>query len=113
MSKKNNKATKRKAHEFDIQREKQEAEQRAKKLEKKQKNGVQKKTGKGVRIRKGVVLKGIKVVDSESKKKVKKIIAKMAATKHMEVDGGQPAAKKQKKAKTAAGGKGGDAMDTQ
>lgn len=53
MSKKNNKGTKRKAHDFDLQREKAEAEKRAAKLAKQQNAGVKKvKKSKGVRIRK-------------------------------------------------------------
>ncbi|KAG2436157.1 hypothetical protein HYH02_011661 [Chlamydomonas schloesseri] len=92
MSKKNNKGTKRKAHDFDLQREKAEAEKRAAKLAKKQNAGVKKvKKSKGVRIRKGVVLKGIKVVDAESKQKVRKELAKAARSKarsRMDVDDG-------------------------
>jgi hypothetical protein len=94
MSKKNNKATKRNRHDFDIQREKEEAGQRAAKLAKKQKAGVKKvKKSKGVRIRKGVVVKGIKVVDAESKAKLKAVIAKAAKAKakaKMDVDGEAP-----------------------
>ncbi|PNW83089.1 hypothetical protein CHLRE_06g306100v5 [Chlamydomonas reinhardtii] len=96
MSKKNNKGTKRKAHDFDLQREKAEAEKRAAKLAKQQNAGVKKvKKSKGVRIRKGVVLKGIKVVDAESKQKVRKELAKAARVKarsRMDVDDGAAAA---------------------
>ncbi|GLC48241.1 hypothetical protein PLESTB_000074400 [Pleodorina starrii] len=103
MSKKNNKGTKRKAHDFDLQREKEEAEKRAKKLLKKQNAGVQKvKKNKGVRIRKNVVIKGIKVVDAESKAKVKAVVAKAARAKakaKMDVDDtAAPTVKRVKKA---------------
>ncbi|GFR49040.1 hypothetical protein Agub_g11064 [Astrephomene gubernaculifera] len=119
MSKKNNKSTKRKAHEFDLQREKAEADERAKKLAKKQNAGVQKvKKNKGVRIRKGVVVKGIKVVDAETKSKVKSVLAKAARAKakaRMDVDdAAAPRVKRTKKtsgnSKKAAGK---DMMDTQ
>ena len=90
MSKKNDKGAKRRAHDFDVQREKEEAEKRAIKLAKKQKAGIQKvKKSKGVRIRKGVVIKGIKVTDAESKSKVKAMVAKAAKVKakaRMDID---------------------------
>ncbi|KXZ54534.1 hypothetical protein GPECTOR_4g599 [Gonium pectorale] len=119
MSKKNNKSTKRKAHDFDLQREKQEAEKRAKKLAKTQQAGVQKvKKSKGVRIRKGVTVKGIKVVDAETKSKVKAVLAKAAKAKaksRMEVDdAAAPRVKRTKKVAAKGGKKAGaaDAMDT-
>lgn len=92
MSKKNNKTTKRNVHNVDIQREKEANAAKQKKAEKKRaalatKGGATlKKKVKGVRIRKGVTIKGIKVVDSESKKKLKKLLKARAAMNEMEVD---------------------------
>ncbi|GIL83099.1 hypothetical protein Vretimale_11409 [Volvox reticuliferus] len=119
MSKKNNKGTKRKAHDFDLQREKAEAEKRAAKLAKKQNAGVKKvKKNKGVRIRKGVVIKGIKVVDAESKAKVKSVIAKAAKAKakaKMDIDeAAAPIIKRTKKVKKSSSNSiKQDMMDTQ
>ncbi|EFJ52052.1 hypothetical protein VOLCADRAFT_87197 [Volvox carteri f. nagariensis] len=119
MSKKNNKGTKRKAHEFDLQREKAEAEKRASKLAKKHQAGVKKlKKNKGVRIRKGVVIKGIKVVDAESKAKVKSVLAKAAkarAKAKMDIDdaAAQPVKRTKKARASSKNSRDKDTMDVQ
>lgn len=81
MSKKNNKHTRANRRTFDLEREKREAEAKMLKLQKKAMKPEAGKKVKGVRVRKGVVIKGIKVVDSDSKKKVVRILKKRAAAK--------------------------------
>lgn len=99
MSKKNNKSTKKRAHSFALRREADDAAKRKvtqeKKAAKAMKNpGVKKaqpKKKKGLRIRKNVVIRGVKVKDAETKKKVKKILAAEAAMREMQVDGDEAA----------------------
>lgn len=101
MSKKNKLSTRRAAHAFDLERERVEREQKLKKQAKKQEKvlkGVVKPKQKGIRIRKGVRVRGIIVKDSDSKKKALKILRKEKAMRSMEVD----AAPKAKHTKRAA-----------
>uniref|UniRef100_A0A7S0UIA3 Uncharacterized protein n=1 Tax=Polytomella parva TaxID=51329 RepID=A0A7S0UIA3_9CHLO len=84
MSKKNNKGTKRRQHTFDLQREKELLQLQKVKQDKKEQSicargGITKVKSKGFRLRKGAVIKGIKVTDSESKKKIKLLVKKSAA----------------------------------
>uniref|UniRef100_A0A7S3R983 Uncharacterized protein n=1 Tax=Dunaliella tertiolecta TaxID=3047 RepID=A0A7S3R983_DUNTE len=84
MSKKNSLAQKRKRHEYDMRCEKEAAEKKQKaslkKAEKKIDKPLKKKT-KSIRIRRGVKLRGIKVKDADSKKKVRKLLAQEQAMK--------------------------------
>lgn len=109
MSKKNKLSTRRNAHAFDLEREKKHADAVKKKQEKKAakaaKGGVVKKKSKGIRVRKGVKIKGIKVTDSDSKKKVLQLLKAEEAMRHMEVEDTAPK-KKSKKVKVSV-----DAME--
>mmetsp|Transcript_6368 Transcript_6368/g.14133 ORF Transcript_6368/g.14133 Transcript_6368/m.14133 type:complete len:132 (+) Transcript_6368:59-454(+) len=93
MSKKNNKQTKRNAHAYDLQKEKEAQDKRQKKLEQKASKvtsgGVKKiKRNKGIRIRKNARLKGIHVQDADSKRKVKQLLKAEAAMRDMDCDTG-------------------------
>lgn len=99
MSKKNNLTTRKNAHKYDLEREKEAKEKREKALKKKdQKLKTKKQVDKpksktalkfsrrGFRIKKNVTIKGIKVVDGSSKKKIRKLLAAEAAMREMEVE---------------------------
>lgn len=99
MSKKNNQATRRNLHAARLAKEKEEAEKRKAKQEHKaarlaaaDRMGVQapkrlkKKAKKGVRIKKHVVVRGVKVTDAESKRKIKEMLAAEEAMRDMMMD---------------------------
>ncbi|KAL4444659.1 hypothetical protein ABPG77_002476 [Micractinium sp. CCAP 211/92] len=99
MSKKNNQATRRNMHAARLAKEKEEAEKRKAKQEHKatrlaaaERVGVQapkrlkKKAKKGVRIKKHVVVRGVKVTDAESKRKIKEMLAAEEAMRAMMMD---------------------------
>eukprot|EP00884_Botryococcus_braunii_P019319 jgi/Botrbrau1/6070/Bobra.177_1s0010.1 len=77
MSKKNNLKIRARQHEFDLRREKEALQKKNVKADKKrgkqQLTGVKKRKvkNKPIRLRKGKFVKGIKIVDSDSKKKAK------------------------------------------
>ncbi|GAB4821294.1 hypothetical protein N2152v2_008340 [Parachlorella kessleri] len=113
MSKKNNKHTRQRHLEAAKEREKEALLKRQDKLQKRKADDSKKDTSLGVkatatkktkkkaiRIKKNVVIRGIKVRDAESKKKVKEVLAAEEAMREMMVDEA-PAAKKEKKAKKA------------
>lgn len=119
MSKKNNKSIKARAHAHALEREKLQrerleklAEKNARRVQRKEERaaaagGVAKKKHKNFRIRKGVHIKGIKVVDSETKHKALRALKRAQAAKMMEVDGaaagsGKAARKKKGKVKVVA-----------
>ncbi|PSC68966.1 OTU domain-containing protein isoform X1 [Micractinium conductrix] len=99
MSKKNNQGTRRNMHAARLAREKEDAENRAAKAAHKAQRlaaaeqiGVaapkrlKRKAKKGVRIKKHVVVRGVKVTDAESKKKIKEMLAAEEAMKAMMMD---------------------------
>jgi hypothetical protein len=91
MSKKNNKGTRRRRHEHDLQREKEAAQEIAKKSQKMEEklkvtNTKPRKKVTGIRIRKNVTVKGIKVNDSDTKKKVKLLLKQECLSRHMDMN---------------------------
>ncbi|WIA16372.1 hypothetical protein OEZ85_013068 [Tetradesmus obliquus] len=100
MSKKNNKKIIARKHAHDLKLEKEAQEKLKKQQEKAQRKkerqlaatGVVKTKRKGLRIRKGVRVKGIKVVDADSKKAVLNLLKQEQAEKLMEVDDAPAAA---------------------
>lgn len=85
MSKKNNLKTRKNAHDYALQREKDLEQKRVAKQERKKQareskmsvDGGTKKTKKktkGIRLKKNVVFRGIKIKDAASKQKVKEMI---------------------------------------
>ncbi|KAK9904339.1 hypothetical protein WJX75_009624 [Coccomyxa subellipsoidea] len=91
MSKKNKKSTQRKRHAHDLQREKLDVVKRQLKVQKKEKKQTisqakPKKKLKGIRIRKGAHVKGIKIVDAASKKKAREALAAEQELRRMEVE---------------------------
>ncbi|CAK0782863.1 hypothetical protein CVIRNUC_006058 [Coccomyxa viridis] len=93
MSKKNKKSTKRAQHDFDVQREKLEVVKKQLKVQKKQQKVVASKDTpkkklkqKGIRIRKGVRIRGIKITDAASKKKARDTLEAEAALRKMDVE---------------------------
>ncbi|PRW45646.1 OTU domain-containing protein isoform X1 [Chlorella sorokiniana] len=106
MSKKNNQQTRQRMHAARLEKEKEDAAKRDAKLAKKQQRlkaaesmGVaapkrlKRKQKKGVRIKKHVVIRGVKITDAESKRKVKEMLAAEEAMKDlmMDAEGGEPA----------------------
>mmetsp|Transcript_5907 Transcript_5907/g.11532 ORF Transcript_5907/g.11532 Transcript_5907/m.11532 type:complete len:114 (-) Transcript_5907:1433-1774(-) len=103
MSKKNNRKLRHQAHQYALRKEKEEREKQQKKIERKKQNeetlnimkkleidsnrkpqavsklgatvSKKKTKRKGVRLRKNTVVRGIKIKDAESKKRVKEILA--------------------------------------
>lgn len=115
MSKKNSLKKRRSVHEADLQLERQAKEELAKKREKKAKKtereerkGVvkPKHKKKAIKLRKGIKIRGIKVVDSESRKKVRHVLAAEAALRRMEVEDGPGSSAAKAKAKGSTGLKG-------
>ncbi|KAF6251223.1 hypothetical protein COO60DRAFT_1702446 [Scenedesmus sp. NREL 46B-D3] len=100
MSKKNNKKIIARKHAHDLKLEKEARDKLQKQQEKAQRKkdrqlaatGVVKTKRKGLRIRKGVRVKGIKVVDAESKRRVLDLLKQEQAEKLMEVDDAPAAA---------------------
>ncbi|CAL5220317.1 g2306 [Coccomyxa viridis] len=91
MSKKNKKSTKRAQHAFDVQRERLEVVKKQLKVQKKQQKATPvkdspKKKLKGIRIRKGVRIRGIKITDAASKKKARDTLEAEAALRKMDVE---------------------------
>ncbi|BDA45786.1 hypothetical protein COCOBI_07-5730 [Coccomyxa sp. Obi] len=91
MSKKNKKSTQRARHANDLQREKLEVVKKQLKVQKKEKKQAvspakPKKKLKGIRIRKGARVKGIKIVDAASKKKALEALAAEQELRRMEVE---------------------------
>lgn len=94
MSKKNKLSTRKNSHSHILEREKADQLKRqtkAKKIDKKvnkaKKDGkVVKNKFKGIRIKKGVRIKGIKVTDADSKKKAIKLLKAEQAMREMDVD---------------------------
>jgi hypothetical protein len=91
MSKKNCKATRRRTHATDLAKERELKAKRDKTAQKRaaaaQRKGVPPKTKvKAIRVRKGVRIKGIKVVDAESKKAARQAIAEGKREAAMDAD---------------------------
>lgn len=99
MSKKNNQGTRRNMHAARLEKEKEDADKRKAKSEYKKdrlaaadRMGVaapkrlKRKAKKGVRIKKHVVVRGIKVTDAESKQKIKEVLAAEHAMKELMMD---------------------------
>eukprot|EP00879_Flechtneria_rotunda_P008099 GHRR01008483.1.p1 GENE.GHRR01008483.1~~GHRR01008483.1.p1 ORF type:complete len:141 (+),score=61.35 GHRR01008483.1:122-544(+) len=105
MSKKNNRKIIARKHAHDLQCEKEAQQKLARKQQKieRKKERQLAATGavatkqKGLRLRKGAKVKGIKVTDAESKRKVLELLKAEQAAKHMDVD--PAAAKADKKLK--------------
>ncbi|KAK9861063.1 hypothetical protein WJX84_001853 [Apatococcus fuscideae] len=97
MSKKNNKTTQRNQHAFDLRREKEAIQKKNKaqtKHSKKSSPGkaVTKTKNKGFRIKKGVIIKGIRIKDAASKQKARELLAAEQALRVMEPASSSPEA---------------------
>lgn len=95
MSKKNNLGTRKRIHDADLRKEKEDREKREAIQKKKQvalkAGGVQKeKKRKAIRIRKGVKIMGVKIKDADSKKKAIKLMKTAAAQKMDEAGSSKP-----------------------
>ncbi|DBB04880.1 TPA: hypothetical protein ACH3X3_010166 [Trebouxia sp. C0006] len=94
MSKKNKLSTRKNSHSHILEREKADQLKRTAKANKTNKKVTKaKKEGKtvrnkfkGIRIKKGVRIKGIKVTDADSKKKAIKLLKAEQAMKQMDID---------------------------
>jgi len=93
MSKKNNLAIRARQHAFDLKREKEQRLEREKKAEKHKRKierqaaaGVVKKKTKGIRIRKGVRIRGIKVTDADSRREALQRLKAEAAMSKMDIE---------------------------
>ncbi|KAL3161475.1 hypothetical protein ABBQ32_010356 [Trebouxia sp. C0010 RCD-2024] len=94
MSKKNKLSTRKNSHSHILEREKADQLKRTakahktdRKVSKANKDGkVVKRKFKGIRIRKGVRIKGIKVTDADSKKKALKVLKAEQAMREMDID---------------------------
>ena len=95
MSKKNNLGTRKRIHDADLRKEKEDRAKREAIQKKKQEalkaGGIQKeKKTKAIRIRKGVKIMGVKIKDAESKKKAIKLMKISAAQKMDEGTSSKP-----------------------
>lgn len=91
MSKKNNRHTAANYHNFTLERERVnqlKKDKKAKKTNDKLAAGgkVKKTAHKGIRLRKGVRVRGIRITDAESKQEARKLLAAEQAMQGMEVD---------------------------
>ncbi|KAK9790140.1 hypothetical protein WJX73_007398 [Symbiochloris irregularis] len=95
MSRKNNQTTRKNAHKFALEREKTnqlKREAKAKKTAHKLaaagnvKKTTNKNKSKGIRLKKGVTVKGIKITDADSKKRAKALLKAQQAMEAMDVN---------------------------